>query len=273
MKIRYVAMSLILAASPLAAHDLWIQPSRFQVQPGAAVPATFQVGHADHRQRWGVGPSRIVRLDAVSAAGRRDIRADMTSGGAADLVTRLATPGVHILAMQSTQARSELPAGQFTEYAREEGLAPILAHRARTGASGAPGRERYSRRAKTLIQVGLPTAANQAIATRAIGLTLEIVPERSPYALGANRILPVRVMYKGRPLPGATVKLTNLKADAKPLAVAVTGTSGRASFRVPARGEWLLNVVWGEPVSGVADADYETIFSSLTFGERADRRR
>ena len=102
-------------------------------------------------------------------------------------------------------------------------------------------------------------------------MTLEIVPLRDPYALGTDRQLPVRVMFEGRPLPGALVKLTNLEFDSKPLAMARTDTRGEASLRVPPVGSWLVNVIWTKPVHR-PDADFETTFSSLTFGYSAGAR-
>ncbi len=74
------------------------------------------------------------------------------------------------------------------------------------------------------------------------------------------------MLYRGRRLANATVKLRSLEADERPLAVAVTDRNGRASFRVPATGGWLLNVIWGEPVAGDPKVDFDTTFSSLTFG-------
>jgi hypothetical protein len=103
-------------------------------------------------------------------------------------------------------------------------------------------------------------------ATRRIGFDLEIVPERHPYALGSSRTMPVRVYYQGKPLPGALVKLTNLDADARPVASKRTDGNGRSSFNIPAKGKWLLNVVWTKPISGNPKADFDTTFSSFTFG-------
>ena len=274
-KYRFAAIAAALAAAPLAAHDFWIQPLRFQAGVGAPVSASFLLGHAAFRQRWGLGADHILLLADVFGSKRIDLRRDLKAdGGNADLVTRFATPGLHVLAMQSTYALSDLPALRFNDYAKVEGLALVLATRNRSGSTGANGRERYSRRAKALIQVGAQTPGNQAPATRAVGLKLEIVPERSPYALDASRMLPVRVMYNGRRLPGATVKLTSLEFDAKPLATAITDGNGHASLRVPPVGDWLVNVIWSEPVKGDPRADFDTTFSSLTFGyDPANRRR
>ncbi len=273
MNIKIAALTLLLASTPLVAHDFWIQPQRFQAAPGAPVAMTFQVGHAAARERWG-RLDRIILLQDFASGRRNDLRADLRNdGGPADVVTRFAAPGLHVIAMQSNYATSSLPSIRFNDYAKLEGLTPILAARQRTGTSNQAGRERYSRRAKALIQVGAQTAANSAQATRALGFKLEIVPERNPYALGASRLLPVLVMYNGRRLPGATVKLTNLEFDAKPLATAITDRNGRATFRVPAVGSWLVNVLWSEAVRGDPNVEFDTTFSSLTFGYDAAARR
>lgn len=260
-----IGLAMFIAA-PLAAHDFWIQPQRFQAQPGTAFPGTFQVGHAEYRQRWNLGSDHIVLINDVSSRGVRDIRSDLTGKGNTDFVTRFSTPGIHLLVMQSTFARSELPAIRFNDYAAAEGLRLVLAERKRTGSTNTSGRERYNRRGKALIQVGGQSAGNQALATRPVGLKLEIVPERNPYDLDSSRILPVHVLYKGRRLAGATVKLTSLEFDAKPVGQGITDREGRVRFRVPPVGDWLVNVIWSEPVKGDPTADFETNFSSLTFG-------
>jgi len=35
---------------------------------------------------------------------------------------------------------------------------------------------------------------------------------------------------------------------------------------MPERGNWLLNVIWTKPLPATDEADFETIFSSLSFG-------
>ncbi|MEO7365530.1 MAG: DUF4198 domain-containing protein [Sphingomicrobium sp.] len=266
MKFGFAASTILLIATPVLAHDVWIQPQRFQVAPGNPLAVTFQIGHGALRQRWGDDIRRIPLLSDFANGTRRDIRGDLRNDGATRLVTRFATPGLHVIGMQSSFALSDLPAVRFNDYAKAEGLAVVLAARQRAGTVNANGRERYSRRAKALIQVGPQNAAANAMATRPLGLKLEIVPERSPYALGPSRMLPVRVRYNGRPLRGATVKLTSLEFDAKPIAIRATDQQGRATFNVPAVGDWLVNVIWSVPVTGDPNADFDTTFSSLTFG-------
>jgi uncharacterized GH25 family protein len=266
--VRIFPMIAVLAvvATPAAAHDFWIQPLRWQVLPATALPVTVEVGHGSFRENWGGKAERLTMLQDISLNGKVDLRPIFRQGGQIPhLMWQSQHSGLHILSLVTSDAVSVLPAIRFNDYLKVEGLTPAIVERARTGKTDAPGRERYSRRAKTLIQVGPPDARSSLLATRTIGLSLEIVPERDPYALPADRRLPVRVMFEGKPLAGAYVKLTNLEFDARPLEAARTDRDGRVTFQIPRVGSWLVNVIWTKAITA-PDADFETTFSSLTFG-------
>ena len=94
----------------------------------------------------------------------------------------------------------------------------------------ADGSERYSRCAKSIVQVGPAGAGPQNQVSKPVGLPLEIVPEANPYGVPRSANLPVRVIYAGRPLAGALVKLTDLNNDASPFEVHLTDHDGRATF-------------------------------------------
>ena len=267
MRFTLSKLSIVFIATSATAHDFWLQPQSFQTNSGVALPVTALIGHGKDRGRWEADASRIVMLKSIGPNGTADLRSAFKQRGIGpQLFPVFVETGVHVLAMQTNRASSELPAKRFNDYAKEEGLTPILEYRNRTGSVDTAGREFYSRRAKVLIRVGASTGRTDLRTTRAIGLSLEIVPERDPYALGKSRNLPVRVIYEGKALPGATVKLTNLYSDEKPVAIVKTDSTGRAAFRIPESGAWLLNVVWTKPIKGRPGADFDTIFSSLTFG-------
>lgn len=40
----------------------------------------------------------------------------------------------------------------------------------------------------------------------------------------------------------------------------------KAEFSMPQSGEWLLNVIWTKVAPRSWDTDFETVFSSLSFG-------
>lgn len=271
MRTLVTAAALCVVASSAAAHDFWLQPLQWQAIPGRPMPFTVEVGHGASRERWAADARRLLTLTERASGGSVNIRPLFKAGGKTPHFTRVfRRKGLHILSLTSTNAFSDLPAIGFNEYIKEEGLTPAIDARARAGTTDRNGREYYSRRAKTLIQVGRPRPGDDAIATKPIGLTLEIVPLKNPYALNSDHILPVQVLYEGRPLPGALVKLTNLEFDARPLRTARTDATGRASFAVPQAGSWLVNVIWTKPIAS-REAEFLTTFSSLTFGYPAKR--
>jgi uncharacterized GH25 family protein len=97
-------------------------------------------------------------------------------------------------------------------------------------------------------------------------MPLEIIPDINPYDVPMPTTLPIHVLFAARPLAGALVKLTNLDHDSEPVEIHLTDLSGRASFVIPGHGNWLLNVIWTEPRPASAETEYETYFSSLSFG-------
>jgi uncharacterized GH25 family protein len=271
-RLRSAAVAALLAAAALGgtadAHDFWLQPDRFQVAPGAPVSTDLLVGHGVDRSAWAQPASRVRVLKSVGPTGvEADLRPALAQRRANEepFSARFSEPGVHLLVLEGAPSVSVLPAPRFAMYLREEGLTPIAALRERAGLADTPGRELYSRRAKALVRVG-DAARAQAHVARPVGLDLEIVPSKDPYALGPDERLPFRVLFKGRPLAGALVKLTRLEADEKPYALARTGRSGQATFDVPREGAWVVSVVWSTPLADDPRAEFETVFSSLTFG-------
>ena len=79
----------------------------------------------------------------------------------------LQMPGTHLIAFATNHAQNDLAAPEFNEYLAHEGLAAVIADRRAKRTEGARGRELYSRRAKTLVQVrptptGTPFLARSA---------------------------------------------------------------------------------------------------------------
>ena len=263
---RLLPALLLLCAAPAMAHDFWIDIPHYRQPGGAPVPIQFLIGDPTAVEQWDTQWHKAVSLQSIAPDGAiTDHLAQLVTskddkpGGA---TLRLTGQGTHVVAFVSTTAESDLPAGEFTAYAQHEGLTPALAKREADGTSDTRGRELYSRRAKALVRMGEPT---DGLVTRPIGLTLEIVPEKNPYMLAATEALPVRVFYRGKPLAGASVVLEPLHRPAKHGHPVVTDADGRAQFSFEKQGEWRLALVWTQPITH-PKADFDTIFSSLTFG-------
>jgi len=260
-------------ASFIEAHDFWLQPSEYWVEPDTLDSMTLQVGHGPFRQRSPIPLRRITRFQAIAPNGMAvDVHQGLRLGqGAEDGDFRLNDPGTYVLVLQTDDgAQTHLPAIRFNDYLKVEGLTPALEQRARLQRMDADGSERYSRCAKSIVQVGQPRAGLQGQVDKPVGLPLEIVPEANPYGTKRPATFPVRVLYAGHALAGALVKLTNLANDASPFEVRLTDRDGRASFTMPNAGAWLLNVIWTKPLPRSEETDFETVFSSLSFGFPSD---
>jgi uncharacterized GH25 family protein len=243
------------------AHDFWIQPRQYWLQSTGTTSLTLEVGHGPYRQRSPLAPSRIKRFEALTPSGaRHELR-----GSPPEI--DFEEPGTYVLVLETdNRAQSHLPAIRFNDYLQSEGLTPALEERKRTRRMDAEGSESYSRRAKALVHVGQADAAATRQVIQPLGLALEIVPEVNPYIEPRPAALPVKVLFEGRPLPGATIKLTQLEHDEAPFETHLTDAAGRAVFSMPMHGSWLLNVVWTQVLPKSSATDFDTVFSSLSFG-------
>ena len=260
------AVTACCIAGPVLAHDFWLQPQVFFSRPGERVPMVLLVGHGAARQRSSITANRITLFRSIGPGGVANRMGDLTLGSPADAALTFAGPGTFMVFFSTTNIPSNLPAPRFNEYASAEGLSQVLAQRAANGTMNKPGRELYSRRGKALVQVGPVSKTPQPQITKPVGLGLEIVPLSNPYAAGNAAQMTVQVLYQGRPLAGALVKLNNLAADAQPVEMHRSDAAGRATFKARHSGRWQYNVVWSQPLANNPTADFLTTFSSLTFG-------
>lgn len=269
---RILVLSAIIGmafAQPATAHDFWLQPSAFHAVQGQPVSVRLLIGDPEKVEHWETEWRKIVTFQDFGPSATVDLLATLVPLESAPLTidrvdarVTLASPGTHLLAFASNHAVSDLPAEAFNAYAEHEGLALPLAKRQAEGRLSTNGRELYSRRAKALIQIGpLPTAN----VTVPIGQTLEIVPDTNPYALKPGEPLRVRIWLHGKPLAGASVVAECLEAGAKHGVAVLSDKDGYATFSIDGRVDWKVNVVWSYPITDPR-ADYETIFSSMTFG-------
>lgn len=275
-----LAACLLLAATPVFAHDFWIEPDSFRPRAGSVVAVRLRVGQnfdgepvprADHLiERFvlvtDVGEAPIVGPDAGEPAGRM----------------RLESPGPAIIGYRSLTTAIELEAAKFEAYLTDEGLEAVIKTRAQRGDSAKPGKEIYSRCAKSLLAVmpaaGTGAGARPAAGTppgskkkgrpplfeRALGFTLEIVPLADPYRMKPGASLPVRILHEGKPIGGVLVVAMNAEEPARKISVR-SDKSGRASLVLARPGVWMVKAVHIRPAPAASGADWESLWASLTF--------
>lgn len=248
-----------LFTAPLTAHDFWIEPATFEPAAGATVAVRLVVGQRFRGDALPRNPALIERFVLVSGTGEVPVLgrpADEPAG-----TVTIARPGLSWIAYRSLESPLSLDAEKFEEYLREEGLDAVVAERARRGESRSPSRELFSRSAKALVAVG---GGGSSGFDRRLGLALELVPEKNPYALAPGEELPVRLLWQGRPLSGALVSALPYERPEARLAQR-SDRDGRVRLRLPGPGVWLVKAVHMVRVADDPAADWRSVWASLTF--------
>ncbi|MEO8432152.1 MAG: DUF4198 domain-containing protein [Acidobacteriota bacterium] len=261
MKYRVFAAGLaaLLSASLLPAHDFWIEPSTFRPAAGEEFTVSLRVGEHYQGEPVPRDDRRILKFFLVSALGESPIPGLPGSDPAG--FARADAPGLIVVGYRSGRSPVSLEADEFEKYLADEGLDAVLAARARRGEKGKPGREVFSRSVKSIV---IAPGGKGPEFDRRLGLTLELVLETSPAAWRADRPMRFRLLYEGKPLGAALVKAISRSQPDKTL-TARTARNGTASMALPGKGVWLVEAVHMIPAPKDADADWESIWSSVTF--------
>lgn len=254
---------LLLALRPAGAHEFWLQPDRYQVEPGASVSLSLFVGQNFTGDLVGIGAPDLTAARHYTARRKVDLSPALPSSLAAALPLRLAEPGTHLVAIDVQPSLITLPGAKFTEYLQLEGLDAVIAARAAAGTGASPGRERFRRNIKTLVNAG---STRDATFARRTGQRLEIVPLTNPFELSVGGAMAMQVFFDDTPLRGALVKLWNRGASSGLLTIERrTDAQGRIEATLPVGGEWMASVVHMIPATGEPELDWDSYWGNLTF--------
>ena len=256
MRRMMLAAAALLLADSVQAHDFWIEPSTFHPMPGATVAVGLRVGQnfiGDPVPRL----SRTIEQFFIRQGG-----GEQPIGGSDNIdpagILRADGHATAIIAYRSSGSFVELEAKKFEDYLRQEGLERIVALRAERGEREKPGRERFYRFAKALLAGERPSAA----VTKPLLLAYEIVPDDDPTV----RLAPLhgRVLFDGKPLAGALV-VAMLRGDPATRLMARSDAHGTFSLNLPRAGVWLIKSVHMVRASYFSDADWVSLWATLTF--------
>lgn len=241
-------LAAALLALPASAHDFWIEPSSFTPAPGELVKLKLWVGeHLDGE----TSPrnERLIRRFAAIEGGAETPVLGLDGSDPAG-VLRPRAPGGIIVVYRNDRSLITLEQAKFDEYLALEGLPKVKL-----------GPEVYSRCAKSLIAVG---GRGDPAFTKAVGLTVELVPETDPTTLHAGSKLTVRLLHEGKPLANALVMALDRADPLTPQRVR-SDPAGRATFTLPRAGMWLIKAVHMVPAPKETGAMWESFWASLTF--------
>jgi uncharacterized GH25 family protein len=240
--IRKLFVFVFLCASPLLAHDFWIEPSTFHPTDGERVSIRLRVGEHWKGESFRRDPSHLARFTVHT--GNESSPVAGVSGREPAGVVRLDAAAA-VVAYESHPRSATLSPARFARYIAEEGLERVVSPRT------APVRDVYSRSAKSIL--GDPFSL-----TMPVGLPVEIIPVgwKSPAAT-------FRVLAHGKPLSGVTV--IAIGAGQPGEVRSITDGEGFVTLPLRGKGAWLVKAVHIEAVS---EDEYRSIWGSLTFALR-----
>jgi uncharacterized GH25 family protein len=258
-----LALLGLFVVGPVLAHDFWIEPSTFRPAQGGRVAVRLRVGQGLQGDPVPREPQRIERFAAVGGMGETGVPG-VPGMDPAGWVSP-SSPGLLWIVYDSSHETVQLDSAKFDSYLGEEGLERI--RKLRPAANTGPVKEIYSRCAKSLLSVGDIGGKGGTGYDRVLGLELELVAEKNPYALKPGEELPLRLLYHGKPLDGALLVAIPKSAKAAPdaRASARSDRQGRAALRLDRPGVWLVKAVHMVPAPKGSGAEWESLWASLTF--------
>lgn len=272
-----VATLLLITAGALNAHDLFLRPDSFFVQPESAVQIAVLNGTFSKSEN-AVKRDRLRDISIVGPSGREhiDTMAWDARGDTSRLNVRIGQSGTYLVGASTLPREITLAAKDFNAYLAEDGIPDVLAARRTKGELGAGATERYSKHVKALLQAG--DRRSQGFDT-VLGYPAELVPLNNPYLSRAGGWLRVRALVDGNPVANQLVVVGGRPSRGGRLAERRlrSDRDGVARIRITDRGQWYVKFINMVPFTGDRTShppgtppgspppDYESKWATLTF--------
>src|SRR6478736_141492 len=253
---------MLVGCSILMGHEFWLQPKKYRYKIGEQMNVDFMVGESFTGEFWDLKRHKVERLEMYNGAGKKDLLSDVKPNAGNNLGYIFSQEGTHLLALQSDAAYIELEAQKFNDYLKEDGLDDILDERKKANELDKPSKEYYTRFTKLLVQSGDKPDETYK---RKVGLLLEIIPDKNPYALASGDHLQCLVLFEGKPSAHALVKVWSHIGNRVFLQNIYTENDGTIKFPISNKGPWMVSSV--RMIHSEKDASiYHSLWTSLVFG-------
>lgn len=251
------------AVTPGFAHEFWISPDRYKVDPGGQLVAVLLTGDNFEGYSTPYIPEDFKRFDILLAGKTIKVTGRLGDDPALKMTVDGAGLGVIVHQTNGLFISYDEP-GAFEELLREKGVRDVLkAHRKR-GLAEIGFRERFIRFAKCLVAVGHGRGRDGET-----GLETEFVADANPYAEDVAGGMPFRLLYQGKPRGDAQVEVFSREPEGKVTReVLRTDQAGRIMVPTKPGFEYLLNAVVFRPLEAVNPANdpvWESLWAQFTY--------
>ena len=262
---RILALVLSFFATTASAHEFWIEPLVYQVEPDGRLEAHLVNGQDFAGTNIPFLPRGFANFlmftDANTAA--------RVTGRAGDLPALQQDPlgeGLNVVAYQARASSIAYDSWEkFQKFVDHKDFGDVLSVHRERGLPEEGFKEVYSRYSKTLIGVG-----NSEGADTRVGLTTEFVALNNPYTDDLSNGMQVQLFYSNAPRADVQVEVFEKAADfSVEITLYRTDADGIATIPVkPGYSYMIDSVVLREPSEDVAatmQAVWETLWANITF--------
>jgi len=260
----YITGILIISSILLNAHDTWLVPDPWVIQPGTSVRISVRTGMDFPFSLNAVALDRIGKFYILGKGGRVKLGNHRVEGKSTTATCIPGKPGTHVAALALKPRKIELTAKAFNDYLLHDGMKKVWEYRKREGILEEDAVEYYAKYPKTLIQVGDVT---DDTCVKPAGLKAEIVPLVNPYTLKKGDKMKVRVLFMGRPLAGTEVAWSYPGMGETFAGSVISGEYGEAVVPLEKAGPYVIRMTHMEHVKK-PDHQWESSWASLTFSVR-----
>ena len=257
-----IVVFAVANALPTVAHEFWIEPRKWMVEPGDVLEAHIRVGENMKGAPLSFLPQNTRRFEIATPKGLFPIKPKI---GARPVVRgKVPDEGLNtIIYVTGSDLLSYEEPGKFEKFVKSKDLNGTIERHTERGLPETGFSERFSRYAKSLVSVG-EGAGND----RFYGLFTEIVALKNPYVDDVSAGLPVFVTFKSNPRPDAQVEVYERNSDGiVTVTKTLTNDEGVAVISVKPGHDYMLDsVVMRELESKkVGDPVWESLWANLTF--------
>lgn len=246
------------------AHEFWVEPLDFILEPGDPVAAHLNVGEMMKGDTFPYLPDRFVEFSIRDPQEKRRVVQSLGTIPAAREQARRS--GLHVFTYHSMPSVANYDAFEsFEKFLEEEDLTGIAeAHRER-GLPDAGFAEAFTRYAKALVRIGDGAGQDSPV-----GMPFELVAEANPYTQREADTLNVKLLWQGREMPDTQVKVFH-RAEQGEVSVLhlVSDAEGRVPIALDDSGVYMLSAVHmieaSKEVASSTGAVWHSHWASLTF--------
>ena len=270
-------------------HDLFLRPESYQAKPNSSLKIlvfngsfeesvnTLQPGSVDKTEMRGPSKQEILNTSSWESvdAGSKLWRASQETAGilggtnlrhTSSFAVTPDKPGSYVLGMTLKAYRIALALEPFDEYLKTDAYSDIELADHGFDSSNDQVKERYTKLAKTIIQVG-DKISDKVI--EPLGLLVEIVPMTNPSLVHKGDVFEFRLLNEGEPLINQAVvvgrKMGAFRSSENSQMVIHSNAEGIVSLPITHPGNWWLKFIHLEAALEEDTMDFISRWASLTF--------